>query len=259
MPAGQSSETPVLFFVHPGESAMLTLRHFTRALGPRQRVVGLLPERKGARFDPSQTIEDLAAGILRTMRQTQPAGPYYITGFSMGGLLAYEIASQLRAGGEDVAWLALLDAAAPAFSRPAMRRRLALPQRFARQRERGLSGAVRHTGEVVGREVTAALVRLHLRRSRIGDDFDWRGAIRLISRYRCPGNDAPVTLFLTEEGVAHTGSRSLGWEQVHKGPLQVHSVPGEHVSMVIEPHVSVVAEMLTLSLRRVQAASGVPA
>jgi acyl carrier protein len=130
--------TPALFFVYPNEESMLTLRHFTRALGPRHRVVGLLPDRKGARFDPSRSIEDLSAGILRTIRETQPAGPYHIAGFSMGGLLAYEVASQLRASQEEVAWLSLLDTPVPAFSLRRMRRRLSLPQRFARQRERGL-------------------------------------------------------------------------------------------------------------------------
>jgi amino acid adenylation domain-containing protein len=259
LPGSSADTRPVLFFVQPGESAMLTLRHFTRALGSAQRVVGLLPQRKGARFDQSSSIEDLAAGILGTIRETQASGPYYISGFSMGGLLAYEIARQLTAAGEEVAWLALLDAAPPAFSRQVMRRRLSLSQRLARQRNRGLGGALRHSGFVLDREITAALVRLHLRRSRLGDDFDWRGALKLASRYACIGNDVPMDLFVAADGVAESGSRSLGWDAIHRGPLQIHDVPGGHVSMMTEPHVSVVAEMLRLSLRRAQAGDGAAA
>ncbi len=248
---------PILFFVQPGESAFLTLRHFTRALGPEQRVVGLLPERKGARFDQSRTIEELAAGILGKIRAAQPSGPYYVAGFSMGGLLAYEIATQMRAAGDEVAWLGLLDAASPASSRRAMRRRLSLSQRLARQRERGLAGSLQHTAEVAAREVTAALVRLRLRESRLGDDFDWRGAMKLASLYRSVGNDAPMELFLTAEGVAESGSPSLGWASVHKGSLHTHAIPGGHISMVKEPYVSEVAARLAQSLRRAHAENGV--
>ena len=248
---------PALFFVQPGESAFLTLRHFTRALGPEQRVVGLLPERRGARFDQSRTIEELATGILGKIRAAQPSGPYYVAGFSMGGLLAYEIATQMRAAGDEVAWLALLDAASPPASRRAMRRRLSISQRWARQRERGPAGSLRHTAEVIAREVTAALVRVRLRESRLGDDFDWRGAMKLASRYRCVGNDTPMELFLTAEGVAESGSPSLGWAAVHKGSLRIHDIPGGHISMVKEPHVSEVADRFAQSLQRTQAQNGV--
>jgi thioesterase domain-containing protein len=112
---------------------------------------------------------------------------------------------------------------------------------------------------VSGADTARASGRLHLRRSRLGDDFDWRGALKLASRYPCPGNDAPMDLFVATDEVAEIRSRSLGWEEVHKGPLRTHDVPGGHESMLTEPHVSEVAEMLTLSLRRAQAAAGAPA
>ncbi len=138
-----------------------------------------------------------------------------------------------------------------------MRRRLSISHRWARQRERGLAGSLRHTAEVIIREATAVLVRLHLRESRLGDDFDWRGAMKLASRYRCVGNDAPMELFLTAEGVTESGSPSLGWAAVHKGSLRIHDIPGGHISMVKEPHVSEVADSFAQSLQRVQAERGV--
>ena len=47
------------------------------------------------------------------MRRVQPDGPYQLGGWSFGGLVAYEMAQQLRAAGADVALLALLDTVAP--------------------------------------------------------------------------------------------------------------------------------------------------
>jgi amino acid adenylation domain-containing protein len=251
-PAPLSTERtrPPLFFVHPGESAAVTLRHFTPALGPQQPIVVLLPERKGARFDPSRSLEDLATVMLATMRKTQPAGPYHLAGFSVGGLLAYEIAGQLRASGEDVAWLGLLDTGTPELSRVAEHRSRSLRQRIARQRGRGALRSLRHLGTIATSELRAGLVRVHLRESRLGDDFDERGAHRLSSQYVCAGHDAPMDVFLTSEALSNSRSSSFGWETVHKGSLLVHDVPGGHLTMVMEPDVFVVAQMLSESLRR---------
>jgi amino acid adenylation domain-containing protein len=254
VPRTTAATRPPLFFVHPGESATLTLRHFTPALGPQQPIVVLLPERRGARFDPSRSLEDLAAVMLATMRKTQPAGPYHLAGFSLGGLLAYEMAGQLRASGEDVAWLGLLDTGTPELSRVAERRSRSLRQRIARQRVRGALRSLRHLGTVATRELRAGLVRVHLRESRRGDDFDEHGAQRLSSHYVCAGHDAPMDVFLTSEAVRNSGSSSFGWETVHKGSLLVHDVPGGHLTMVMEPDVFVVAQMLSENLRLAQAA-----
>ena len=56
------------------------------------------------------TLETLAARCLPMIRRIQPSGPYHLTGFCFGGVLAFEIARQLTAQGATVDFLALLDA-----------------------------------------------------------------------------------------------------------------------------------------------------
>jgi thioesterase domain-containing protein len=56
-----------------------------------------------------ETIESVAAHHIRSVRGIQPSGPYYLGGFCFGGLVAFEMAQQLRASGERVAFLAILD------------------------------------------------------------------------------------------------------------------------------------------------------
>src|SRR5439155_11469439 len=51
----------------------------------------------------------MAADYIKSMRAIQPQGPYILGGFCGGGLIAYEIAQQLRAEGQEVDLLALLD------------------------------------------------------------------------------------------------------------------------------------------------------
>jgi hypothetical protein len=140
--------------------------------------------------------------------------------------LADEIASQLRTDAGEMARPVILDAFPPAFSRRAMRRKLSPRQRMPRQAERGGAGSLRHAGVVVNRELMAAIVRLHLRRSRLGDDFDWRGAVDRHLTLRLTGPDVPVDLFVTADGVANSGSRSFRLGGGPQGPLYVHDVQG---------------------------------
>lgn len=255
VPIQSHGSGPILFFVHVDESSMLTLRHFAGPLGPEQRVLGLLPERVGRRFDRTRSLEELAEPMLATIRKAQPHGPYLIAGYSLGGLFAYELAGKLLAAGEAVAWLGLLDAGSPAASARYSRHRLSLTQRLARQRLRGPGGALRKTDEVMRRELRALMVRLRGPQTMLADDFDWRGANRLAISYACKGNDAPMDVFVTDDRVTGSGSRSLGWDELHRGPLRVHRLDGDHRTIVTEPQVRTLAELVTSSLRDAQRAA----
>ena len=64
------------------------------------------------KFDGSEvppTIEEIAASYIQSIRAVQPEGPYFLGGFCAGGLLAYEAAQQLRAEGQEVKLLVLID------------------------------------------------------------------------------------------------------------------------------------------------------
>ncbi len=54
-------------------------------------------------------IEDMAAVYVKEIRRVQPHGPYYLGGYCMGGTAAYEVAQQLLAQGEQIAFLGLFD------------------------------------------------------------------------------------------------------------------------------------------------------
>ncbi|MGH2866574.1 MAG: non-ribosomal peptide synthetase [Solirubrobacteraceae bacterium] len=239
---------PVLFFIHADEASMLTLRHFTGPLGPDQPVLGLLPERVGYRFDQRRSVEDLAATMVAALRSVQPRGPYYLAGYSMGGLFAYEVAGQLIAAGEEIGWLGLVDAGTPSLAA----RYVSLRQRLARQRARDFGDASRKIWEISSRTLRSMFRRLRPPRARPGHDFDWRGADKLARRYTCRGHAGPLDLFVTSDMMATTNSHSLGWEDVHHGRVEVHEVRGDHFSMVQEPNVAYLSELLASTLRTAQ-------
>jgi nonribosomal peptide synthetase DhbF len=59
--------------------------------------------------DLSRPVAKIAAEHVESIRRVQPHGPYYLVGWSFGGYVAYDMAMQLRAAGEEVAFLGMLD------------------------------------------------------------------------------------------------------------------------------------------------------
>ena len=97
-----------LFCVHPVGGEVIAYRELARRLGPEQPVYGLQS------LDPAiQDLREMAAHYLTALREVQPEGPYRLAGWSMGGIVAYEMARQLAERGDQVEILALIDTASP--------------------------------------------------------------------------------------------------------------------------------------------------
>jgi amino acid adenylation domain-containing protein len=238
-----------LFFVHSDERTMLTLRHFKGPLGQTQEVISLLPERVGWKFDRSRSIEDLALPLLEAIRAAQPEGPYFIAGYSFGGLVAYELAGRLIAAGETIGWLGLLDTLTPAVA-VSESRTASWPVRLVHRVGRGPRATLEVGVDVLREWSERCRIALHLAPPHI---FDWHGAFVIVSRYTCPGNTAPLTLFVPDQ-LSNNEMRDpgRGWNAVHAGPIVVNYVPGDHTSMVTQPNVGVVADLFAESLGAAQ-------
>ena len=87
-----------------------------KALGPDQQVtfLALTPEDVEL-LGQTPTLKSIAAQFVRKILGAQSGGPYTIGGFCIGGVLAYEVAIQLRSSGNEVAPLMLLDPPAPSY------------------------------------------------------------------------------------------------------------------------------------------------
>ncbi|HEU5319452.1 MAG TPA: alpha/beta fold hydrolase, partial [Methylomirabilota bacterium] len=102
-----------LFLVHPMGGGVLCYRELAAQLGDGQPVYGLQARGMGEGEEPDETIEAMAVTYLQEVRRVQPAGPYRLGGWSLGGTVAFEMARRLAEEGEAVELLALLDAVAP--------------------------------------------------------------------------------------------------------------------------------------------------
>ncbi len=112
VPIKPDGTRPPLFFVHAVGGSVTPYGALASLLGADQPFYGL--EHPGLRGGTAaQRIPEMAASYISAIRQVQPAGPFHLGGWSFGGVVAAEMASQLRAGGEEVALVVVLDSGLP--------------------------------------------------------------------------------------------------------------------------------------------------
>ena len=208
-----------------------------RNLSSDQPVYGLQAVEQFADNDRPITVEEMAAHYVREIRSAQPNGPYYLGGYSLGGIFAYEIAQQLTSQGQCVRMLALLDThfncRVPAF----VRFRLLVPRLFYHAR-RWLSLPRGQTSKYI--KERWATFWLHLGRPSV-DTAKRVGKFRILaSRYRLKKYQGAVDLF-TSEGT-HQGMPRVFKYFAGRG-LRTHHVSGNHTSMMDE-HVHDLAQAL---------------
>jgi len=231
----QSSGTgPILFFLVVDESDLMPIRHFVKVLGGNQPVIGLVPPRLGRRYDAAAGIPDIGVTLLAEIRKHQQHGPYVLCGHSLGGLLAYEIAGQLRSQGEDVAWLGLLDTMTPDAVRRYTERQQRLATRLSNLTKRAAAGGLPATlREVTDRR--SRRLRASLGLPLAPDQYDFAGADKLVAGYYPTGHDAPLDIFATDSYKQASGSSVLGWDALHRGAFNCYPSLGDHSTILHDP------------------------
>ena len=108
-----------LFCMHGGLGNVLFYRHLSNHLGSDQPVYGLQAKGLTETEEPSASIEEMAAAYIKEIQSVQPHGPYYLTGYCFGAIVAFEIAQQLLRAGEKIAFLGSFNGIGPVRKQPA--------------------------------------------------------------------------------------------------------------------------------------------
>ena len=255
MVAIQASGTlPPFFCVHSQTSNVLNFRALANLLGPDQPFYGLEPRGLDGKNDPYYRIEDMAAHYIDEIRRVQSEGPYHIGGVCLGGVIALEMAQQLHAGGHEVALVALIDSHFPA-----------LPSHFQRIQKHGmfLWRVDRLIGELLARSPFEAIRHGPARifeymRRRTKSRANPAALAKVISanisaeyNYVPKSYPGPLVLFWCSGWAfrAYQDTR-LAWSEVAEGGLEVHVVPGNHITMMEPPNVEIVAAKLSKCLEK---------
>ncbi|WP_276373759.1 amino acid adenylation domain-containing protein [Archangium gephyra] len=109
VPLGGGGDKTPLFLVHPVGGNVFCYTELARQLGSERPIFGLQAQGLDGLSAPLSSVEEMAAHYVESIRSVQPSGPYLLGGWSMGGVIAYEMAHQLRQRGEEVELVALID------------------------------------------------------------------------------------------------------------------------------------------------------
>jgi amino acid adenylation domain-containing protein len=107
-----------LFCVHGGHGTVLFYRELSQHLGTDQPVYGLQPKGLDGKQKFQKSIGEMAEHYIKEIRKINPEGPYLLSGYCFGGIVAFEMAQQLTSKGFKVLLLANFNAVSPTYTHP---------------------------------------------------------------------------------------------------------------------------------------------
>ncbi|HTC92786.1 MAG TPA: thioesterase domain-containing protein, partial [Terriglobales bacterium] len=270
VPLRTRGSAPPFFCVHSLGANLVSYHALAQHVNDDQPFYGLQPLGLDGKQQPQSTAEEMAAHYVQELRSLQPEGPYYLGGICLGGVVAFEMAQQLKREGEEVAFLGLIDSHLPGTPKH-------LPDISVL--DLGLTRlADWYWGEILlrsPRENTAYIgIRMRNIAARAGrimkklgslfyrpwrqDSFSQvqesvRQANAQVERKYVPQHypGKAVLFWATRVPLRCYQDRRLGWSEFVE-ELEVHIVPGNHMSLVDEPNIRVLAEKLSAALQKAQ-------
>jgi amino acid adenylation domain-containing protein len=260
VPIQTNGSQPPLFFVHSVGGNILEYYQIAHYLGQEQPVYALQSLGLDGQQEPLTCVEEMASRYIQEIQTIQPQGPYFLAGYSFGGLIVYEIAQQLSAQGQKVDLLALLDTNHPNLVgiRPPVSKAIQLHFYHLRQLELPKKiGYIRdrfdyYTDNSSDRE---KLVKSFAKANALTPKYLKLLDINLAANQkyitqRYPGK---ITLFRSQvQDLKIALSPDLGWHGLAIGGLEIQHVPGDHFGLLKEPYVRVTAQKLQSCLQQFQ-------
>ncbi len=248
-----------LFLIHGVDGDVDRFQILADCIDPRWpvygiRAQGLLGEPRGL-----LCVEDLARYYLAEMKRIQPRGPYFLLGYSFGGLLAFEMGRQLHRQGERVGMLAMMDnrrmtafsllggkAGGPAPTSPAEARwtsyskRLLSPGGLKFIRDKLCSRSFRGLYTVA--HALKVPIPPFLQRAY---EINWFAAVRYVPR-RYSG---PIIHFWSSRSLQDGGPQPGEWTDVAESVETIH-IEGPHSDLIKAPYAAGVAKKVNACLER---------
>ncbi len=261
-----------LVLVHPIGGGVLCYNDLARCFDGIRPVLGLQAAGLDDEEKPETDLVRMAARYVEALREELPHGPYFLAGWSMGGIVALEMAAQLVAAGNDVSMLFLIDCSVPvpprapgafdereslmAFAADLIRAsgrktRATLEDLLALDPESIRNGTIDQT--ILGRELTREIgpERLH----RLHDVF--RANRLALDGYQPRTYAGRVVLAGAGSGRDdRKGVLARGWNSLVLGGITTYPLAGDHYTIVQQPAVQMLAEVLSLEMERLEKPMG---
>ena len=259
VPIQPAGSKPPLFIVHGVGGNVVNFYGLSMRMGTDQPVYGIQSQALVAGQAALLRLKDMAALYLAEVRKVQPHGPYKFLGYSFGGTVVLEMAHQLRAAGEEVALLGMLDSKTIHYEQE-------------RSKARSVHGKVNHRVQRFSGNISS--LTLQAQAAYILDKISTR-AIRYacmlgaklnltrvpafmksaydinyvaIQNYKLQPYDGHLVLFRALEQDYDEGAYDLGWGAIFQHGIEVHDLPGDHDRIFLEPNIEALAGSLRAAL-----------
>ena len=274
VPLQTQGSRPPLFFVHGQLGDVFRMVDLVPLLGPDQPCYGIQAVGLDGRQPRHTRFEDMAAHYIREIVSFQPHGPIYLAGYSLGGVLAFEVAQQLHRVGREVALLAVIDSrpVGPVqwFFRALALLRLIRMRCLAELRQLWKLPLHTRLGRFTRRLPRLWALPFEKYRSRpamvnaapplgagppqLPDAIEYYEAVSLAYRLRrYPGS---IDVFLSDSDDGHAWRRY--WRYLARGGARFHRAPGEHHHMFSGDNLAGLASAVTAVLQTRQALEATP-
>jgi len=241
-PLRTTGNQPPFFCVHPVAGVVFPYYELAYQLGTDQPFYGLQSPSLMGENPPLTSIEAMAAVYLQALQRVQPDGPYFLGGWSFGAIVAYEMAQQLQKAGKSVALLAIIDNPPP------------LAKRWAQ-----VWGGVHFFGTTIVPALGAYLAEYWAMRRKQPTARQLPTLQRLVrtilanarasQHYVLQSYPGRITLLRSDQDFTKlTQAADLGWHEFAQGGVDIVRVPGDHMNLLRQPHVQILAERLKVCL-----------
>lgn len=273
VPIREQGQDLPFFCVAGGGGNVLYFYQLAQHLPENQPFYGLQAIGLDGKRQPLSSVEAIAAEYIKEIRQVQPHGPYLLGGHCFGSWIAFEMSQQLRRQGEEIAAVLVIDSPAP-FLKPE-----------EGETEANDAAWLAKFGEILSESAGKDLGINYRQLCCLGGDAQLnyfrermeagglippgtplsqvRGFFQVFVQNSktsyMPRETMPVPIALFKAGEKHhdydysptddtagvNGASTLGWGTYASSAPSVEVVPGNHITMMTEPHVSVLAAKLS--------------
>ena len=259
-----NGSNPPLFSIPGAGGFPFYFYNLARCLGTDQPFYSFQAQGRDGELASSSKVEDIATDYIRAMQAVQPIGPYFLGGHSFGGKVAFEMAQQLLRQGQEVAFVAIFDTTAPIThgKRPEVDVDDAtwlidiaksMQVAFAKDLDMDAEALRSLASEEQLKYVLEYLHMLDV----VPANADTTYLKHLLQAYKANNtteylpqqvNPVPITLFRASEAIPEQQTAlpsqfledvTWGWNAFSSEPVDIQFVPGNHVSMMTQPHVQV--------------------
>jgi len=274
VPVRAGGTKPTLFLMHAHGGNVLDYRRLVNHMESDQPVYAFQAQGLDGNLIKDETLEEMAGDYVAELQSFQPEGPYFLGGFSMGGLLALEAAEQLTAAGEKVGLVIMIESIhpeamnfkpnTPAFDRFWFKAQklaslefenlLRNPKGYTSERLSDLWDAVRVRTSIALQKLTgkdpsktAELSKLYFIEA-LGAEHK-----KAMEKYRPGPYGGDVLVIRASEQLAGLiADAHLGWDRTIHGKLDICEVSGHQENILLEPKVAQVAKEISIRLKAAQ-------